>query len=75
MLRSARNRMRGRRVPSSSGFASVRRQSLRFQRAWYSFHASWNAMKVFPVPVASVSSTRSRPSPTASSTRWIAMSW
>ena len=41
--------MRGRRVGSR----------LRFQRLWNSFQAIWNAMKVLPVPVASVSRMRS----------------
>ena len=31
---------------------------LRFQRLWNSFHAIWKAMKVLPVPVASVSRMR-----------------
>jgi hypothetical protein len=35
-------------------------QSARFQRLWNSFQASWKAMKVLPVPVASVSRMRSR---------------
>ena len=46
--------MRGRRVGSPSRF-----QSARFQRLWNSFQASWKAMKVLPVPVASVSRMRS----------------
>jgi hypothetical protein len=57
--------MRGRRVGSPE----------RFQRLRNSFHAIWKAMNVLPVPVASVSSTRSRPSATASSTRSTATSW
>ena len=40
--------MRGRRVGSR----------LRFQRLWNSFQAIWKAMKVLPVPVASVSRMR-----------------
>ena len=31
---------------------------LRFQRLWNSFQAIWKAMKVLPVPVASVSRMR-----------------
>jgi hypothetical protein len=58
--------MRGRRVGSPSFF-----QSLRFQRLWNSFHAIWKAMKVLPVPVASVSRMRSRPSAMAPArARW-----
>jgi hypothetical protein len=53
-MRSARNRMRGRRVGSVSRF-----QSARFHRLWNSFQASWKAMKVLPVPVARVSRMRS----------------
>jgi hypothetical protein len=64
-LRSARKRMRGRRVGSRP----------RFQRAWKSFQAIWKAMNVFPVPVASVRRIRSRPAAIASSTRSMAMSW
>ena len=62
--------MRGRRVGSPPLF-----QSARFQRLWNSFQAIWKAMKVLPVPVASVSRMRSRPSAMASSTRAMAMSW
>ena len=40
--------MRGRRVGSR----------VRFQRLWKSFQATWKAMKVLPVPVASVSRMR-----------------
>ena len=64
LLRSARKRMRGRRLGSAPLF-----QSIKFQRALKSFHAIWNAMDVFPVPVASVRSMRSRPFAIASSTR------
>ena len=32
--------------------------SRKFQRAWNSFQAIWNAIEVLPVPVASVSSIR-----------------
>ena len=45
MLRSARNRTRGLRVGSPPPF-----QSVRFHLLWNSFHASWKAMKVLPVP-------------------------
>ena len=65
MLRSVRNRIRGRRV----GWP------LRFQRLWNSFHAIWKAMNVLPVPVASVSRMRTAPAMMASSTRSMAMSW
>jgi hypothetical protein len=54
MLRSARNRMRGRRAGSLSRF-----QSARFHRLWNSLQASWKAMKVLLVPVARVSRMRS----------------
>jgi hypothetical protein len=64
IFRSARKRMRGRRIGSPE----------RFQRAWKSFHAIWKAMKVFPVPVASVSRMRFLPAPTAARTRSIAVS-
>ena len=57
--------MRGRRVGSR----------LRFQRLWNSFQAIWKAMKVLPVPVASVSRMRCCSSAMASSTRSTAMSW
>jgi hypothetical protein len=40
--------MRGRRFGSR----------IKFQRLWKSFHAIWNAMNVFPVPVASVNKIR-----------------
>src|SRR5690349_1773076 len=52
MLRSARKRIRGRRAGSPACF-----QSIRFQRLWKSFQASWKAMKVLPVPVARVPGT------------------
>jgi len=65
MLRSVRNRMRGRREGSR----------LRFQRLWKSFQAIWKAMKVFPVPVARVSRIRGFPAAMASSARSMAMSW
>jgi len=64
MLRSARKRMRGRRVGSPE----------RFQRLWKSFQAIWKAMKVLPVPVASVRSTRCLPLAIAPVTRSTAMS-
>jgi len=40
--------MRGRRVGSAPLF-----QSIRFHRALKSFQATWNAIEVLPVPVAS----------------------
>lgn len=55
--------MRGRRVGSRP----------RFQRLWKSFHASWKAMNVLPVPVASVSRIRCRSAAIASSTRSMAL--
>ena len=47
----------------------------RFQRLWNNFHAIWKAMKVFPVPVASVSRMRGWPAAMASKARSTAMSW
>ncbi len=70
VLRSARKRMRGRRVGGAPLF-----QSATFQRALKSFHAIWNAIEVFPVPVANVRSKRSLLSSIASSTRLTEISW
>ena len=47
----------------------------RFQRLWKSFQTIWKAMNVLPVPVASVSRMRLRPSAMASITRLTATSW
>src|SRR5712692_2201412 len=55
---------RGRRVGSAPLF-----QPVRFQRALKSFQAIWKAIDVFPVPVASVRSTRFPPPVIDSSTR------
>jgi hypothetical protein len=65
MLRSARNRMRGRRVGSRP----------RFQEAWKSFQAIWKAIEVLPVPVARVRRMRSRPRAVASRTAVMALCW
>ncbi len=71
MFLSARKRMRGLRET----YAVSELVEDRFQRLWKSFYASWKAMNVFPVPVASVSRMRSCPPAIASSTRSMAMSW
>ena len=63
-LRSARNRILGRRTAP-----------VRFQRADQSFQQIWKAIAVFPEPVQSVSRIRRRPCRTAWVARLTAISW